>query len=567
MSTRTDLMRNAEVAKIFYEIADILELQGVKFKPQAYRKAARSIESLEEDIETVKDLKSIPGVGEAIAKKIREVLETGKLQYLEKLRKEVPEGVEQLLELPEVGPKTANILASQGIASIEELEKALKQHRLQNVKGFGPKTEENLKRAIELYRFQKERRLLGKVLPLCRMLEEALADSSEKVVVAGSVRRWKETVGDIDVLAISSQPGITVDTFVELPLVERVISQGGTKSTVILQGGIQSDLRVLPEESFGSALQYFTGSKEHNVKLRRIALRKGFKLNEYGLFDRKTDERVAGESEEEIYSRLELQYIPPELREDQGEIEAAQANTLPELVDMPQVKGDFHVHTTWSDGSDTIESVAQKAKEMGYEYIGICDHSKTLKVAHGLTEEELLKQHAVIKELNDHIKGITILSGIESDILPDGSLDYPDSILEQLDFVVASIHSRFKSPEKEITERVIKALENPFVRILGHPTGRIIGRRDPLHINLERVFETAADTKTALEINCYPDRLDLRDTHVRQAKEYGCTLALGTDAHSIHDLDYMELGVRTARRGWAESKDVLNTLPAAALFA
>jgi len=559
-------MRNFEMAKILHEIADILELQGVKFKPQAYRKAARSIESLEVAIETIKDFKTIPGVGEAIAKKITEILDTGKLQYLEKLRKEVHRGVEQLLLLPEVGPKTAQILASQGITSVEELEKALNQHKIRKMKGFGQKTEENLKRSMELYKFMKERKLLGKVLPLCRTLKELLTDSSDTVVVAGSVRRWKETVGDIDVLAISSQPESVVEPFTTLPLVQEIVEKGSTKSSVILQGGIQSDLRVVPRESFGSALQYFTGSKEHNIKLRKIALKKGFKLNEYGLFDRETNESVAGDSEEEIYHTLGLEYIPPELREDQGEIEAAQTGCLPQLVDMSQIKGDFHVHTTWSDGKDSIESVALKAKELNYQYIGICDHSKTLRMAHGLSEERLLNQNVYIKELNDHIEGVTILSGVESDILPDGSLDYPDSVLEQLDFVIASVHSRFKSPQKEVTHRVAKALENPFVTIVGHPTGRIIGRRDPLNLDLERIFEGARETDTALEINCYPDRLDLKDVLVRKAKEYGCRLALGTDAHSASDLHFMELGVRTARRGWAEPENILNTLSVAALF-
>jgi DNA polymerase (family 10) len=349
-------------------------------------------------------------------------------------------------------------------------------------------------------------------------------------------------------------------------LVQEIVEKGSTKSSVILQGGIQSDLRVVSRENFGSALQYFTGSKEHNIKLRKIALKKGFKLNEYGLFDRETNEKVAGGSEEEIYHKLGLEYIPPELREDRGEIEAAQTGCLPQLVDMSQIKGDFHVHTTWSDGHDSIESVALKARELNYQYIGICDHSKTLRMAHGLSEERLLNQNVYIKELNDIIEGITILSGVESDILPDGFLDYPDSVLEQLDFVIASVHSRFKSPQKEVTHRVAKALENPFVTILGHPTGRIIGRRDPLNLDLERIFETARKTDTALEINCYPDRLDLKDVLVRKAKEYGCILALGTDAHSASDLHFMELGVRTARRGWAEPEDILNTLPVAALF-
>lgn len=552
-------MRNQEVAKILHEIADILELQGVKFKPQAYRKAAQSVESLEEPIETIKDFDSIPGVGEAISKKIAEILETGNLEYLAKIKKEIPEGMGQLMLLPEIGPKTAKFLASQGITTVEELEKAIEDHSLQKMKGFGVKTEENLKRALQLYKFQKERKLLGRILPLCRALEKALQPSCDTVVIAGSVRRWKETVGDIDVLAISMTPEETIETFTELPFVEQVLSKGSTKSTIILPGGIQSDLRVVPRESFGSALQYFTGSKEHNIKIRKRALRKGFKLNEYGLFDRKSGNKIGGESEEDIYTHLGLLYIPPELREDQGEIEAAQFE-LPHLVDMNSIKGDFHVHTQWSDGKDSIEAMVSKARERDYVYIGICDHSVSSRIAHGLSEEKLLNQNAHIKELNDKTKDIEILSGVECDIKPDGSLDYPDSVLEQLDFVIASIHSRFKSSREECTNRLVKAMENPFVTIIGHPTGRIIGRRDPLPLDFETVFETAHKTKTALEINCYPDRLDLKDTHVREAKKHHVLLALGTDAHSIQDLEYMELGVGTARRGWAEPENVLNTL-------
>ncbi len=559
-------MHNADVAKILYDIADILELQGVKFKPQAYRKAARSIESLEEPIETVEDLESIPGVGEAIAKKIREIVETGKLEYHEKLKKEIPEGIHQLLLLPEIGPKTALFLTGQGITTVEDLEKALDSHALQKMKGFGPKTEETLRRSIQLYKFQKERKLLGRMLPLCRALEKALTPHSEKVVIAGSIRRWKETVGDIDILVISSEPETVMERFTALPFVEEILSKGTTKSTVILRTGIQSDVRVLPRESFGSALQYFTGSKEHNIKLRKEALKKGFKLSEYGLFERKTNKRVAGESEEEIYHILGLQYMPPELREDQGEIEAAQTNSLPHVVDMTQIRGDLHVHTDWSDGTDSVEAVVQQARKLNYDYVGICDHSQSSRIARGLSREKLLDQNAFIKELNDRTEGIEVLSGIECDILPDGSLDYPDSVLEQLDFVIGSVHSRFKSPRVEITNRVVKALENPLIGILGHPTGRIIGRRDPLDLDMEKIFETAQKMKTALEINSYPDRLDLKDIHVRQAQEYGIILAIGTDAHSIRDLAFMELGVRTARRGWALPENVLNTKKARDLF-
>ncbi|MBU6998946.1 MAG: DNA polymerase/3'-5' exonuclease PolX [Theionarchaea archaeon] len=552
-------MDNSDVARILQEIADLLELQGVKFKPQAYRKAARSIESLEEDIMTFKDYTVIPGVGEAIAKKIDEIVRTGRLEYLEKLKEETPEEVGELLNLPEIGPKTAQILASQGITSISALEKALERHLLPRMKGFGPKTEENLKRSIELYQFKKERRLLGKVLPVCRKLEEALLHVCDNVVVAGSVRRWKDTVGDIDILAISRRPEQVMNTFTALAEVKHVISKGPTRSTVILRNGIQSDVRVLPEESFGSALQYFTGSKEHNISLRNLALRKGLKLSEYGLFNRKTGEKVGGDSEEGIYQTLGLEYIPPELRENSGEIEAAQTNSLPQLVELTDIKGDLHLHTDWSDGSDSLEAMILKARALAYEYVGIADHSQSLRIAGGLSPEKLLEQHAIIKKLDDTIDGITILSGVESDILPDGSLDYPESILEQLDFVIASVHSGFKAPQDVITRRVVKAMRNPLVTILGHPTGRIIGRRGALDLDMNVIFEVAEETKTALEINCYPHRLDLNDIHVRKAGEYDITLALGTDAHSSQDLEFMELGVGTARRGWASRGMIMNT--------
>jgi DNA polymerase (family 10) len=551
-------MRNAEVAKIFYEIADILEIQGITFKPYTYRKAAQSIASLKEPIETVNDVTVIPGVGEALGKKIQEILETGTLTYLEKLKKESG-GAEQLLQLPGVGPKTAHDLARQGITSVEALKIAIDQRKLQKMKGMGPKTEKNLKRSIELYTFRKERHLLHRVLPLCQSLKRELSHACGTVVVAGSVRRWNETAGNINVLAVSFQPESVINLFTTLSLVEEIVSKETTKACVILKGGIQSDLRVIPEESFGSALQYYTGSKEHNIKLRKIASQKGFTLYEHGLFDR--EKKVAGKGEKEIYHALGLQYIPPELREDRGEIEAAQTNSLPDLVDMSCIKGDLHMHTDWSDGHDSIEAMAEKAHKLGYQYIGIADHSQSLTIANGLSKDTLLYQHLFIKELYDTSE-IAILSGVECDILPDGSLDYPDSVLEQLDFVIASVHSRFKSAKKEITTRVTTAMENPLITVLAHPTGRIIGKRDPLPIDMEELFKTAVETETALEINCYPDRLDLKDTHIKKAKEYGVTLALGTDAHAVSDLDYMELGVKTARRGWAEPETILNTLDA-----
>ena len=558
---------NAEVAEILYEISELYALKGEQYRSRAYMMAAQRIGSLTEDIRKIwqrGELQSIPGVGKSIAAVIEEYLETGQSSKLEELREGLPRGVMELIELDGVGPKKAMRLYEElGINSIEELEKAAKAGKIRRLKGFGPKTEENILRSIEEYRRRQERFLLGAILPV---IDEIVAymkecDAVLRIEPAGSARRRKETVGDLDILVLSTRPEEVVERFVSMPRVTRVISQGTTRSTVIIGANLQVDLRVIPPESYGSALQYFTGSKAHNIKLRTIAVKKGYKLNEYGLFDRETGERIAGETEESVYKALGLEWIEPELREDRGEIEAAMEGRLPRLVKEEEVRGDLHIHTKWSDGTGTIEEMAQKAMSLGLEYIAICDHSKSMGIARGLDEARLRKQMAEIDRLNEQLEDFTVLKGIEVDIKADGSLDLPDSVLKDLDFVVASIHSGFKADERQMTERMIRAIHNDYVSAIGHPTGRIILRRRPYALNLDKVFEAAAEQGVLMEINAFPNRLDLNDINAKAAKEHGIVMSIGTDAHAPNHMEFLNLGVAVARRGWLEPGDVINTLP------
>ncbi len=558
---------NAEVAEILYEISELYALKGEQYRSRAYMMAAQRIGSLTEDIRKIwqrGELQSIPGVGKSIAAVIEEYLETGQSSKLEELREGLPRGVMELIELDGVGSKKAMRLYEElGINSIDELEKAAKAGKIRRLKGFGPKTEENILQSIEEYRRRQERFLLGAILPV---IDEIVAymkgcDAVLRIEPAGSARRRKETVGDLDILVLSTRPEEVVERFVSMPRVSRVISQGTTRSTVIIGANLQVDLRVIPPESYGSALQYFTGSKAHNIKLRTIAVKKGYKLNEYGLFDRETGERIAGETEESVYKALGLEWIEPELREDRGEIEAAMEGRLPRLVKEEEIRGDLHIHTKWSDGTGTIEEMAQKAMSLGLEYIAICDHSKSMGIARGLDEERLRKQMAEIDRLNERLEGFTVLKGIEVDIKADGSLDLPDSVLKDLDFVVASIHSGFKADERQMTERMIRAIHNDYVSAIGHPTGRIILRRRPYALNLDKVFEAAAEQEVLMEINAFPNRLDLNDVNAKAAKEHGIVMSIGTDAHAPNHMEFLNLGVAVARRGWLEPGDVINTLP------
>ncbi len=558
-------MRNLELAEIFDRIADMLEIKGENpFKVRAYRKVVLTLESLPEDIERIYErgrLKNIPGVGEGSAKKIEELLKTGKLAYYEELKESLPEGLVEMLSVPDVGPKTAQLLYKKlGIESIDEMEKAAKGGKIKGLEGMGEKTEENILRGVELLRRRTGRMLLGTAYQMSQSIIERLTtmDEVELISPAGSLRRMKETVGDIDILITSKKPKPVMDIFVNLPEVTQVLAHGDTKSSVIMENRVQVDVRVVESGSFGAALQYFTGSKQHNIKIREIAGKNGLKVNEYGVFRGK--KKIAGKEEEEVYLSIGLSHIPPELREDRGEVESALKGKLPELVELSDIKGDMHVHSSWSDGVDTIPELAESAKKLGYGYIAICDHSASLKVAGGLSRERRLKQIAEIKKLNKKMADFRILAGGEIDIRTDGTLDCEEEVLKKLDIVVAAIHTGFKQDIETMTSRIIKAMRNKFVNVIAHPTGRLIQTRDPYQVDMQKVFTEAKRTNTFLELNSFPDRLDLNDINCREAKAHGIKIALGTDCHNRMQMEVMRYGVGTARRGWLEKKDVINCL-------
>jgi len=561
-------MKNHLVANILYQIADLLDLKGENFfKTRAYRMAAQTIEVLEEDIDAITKenrLEEIPGVGEALAKKIKELVETGKLEYFELLKKEIPEGLLNLLNIPGLGPKkVAAIYKNLGITSRIELQKAANEGKLRNLDGFGELTEQNIIRGIQLLEKTSGRALLNVAYNdgynYIKYLEK-LKDI-EKVNVAGSLRRMKETIGDVDILASSNKPEKVMDYFVAYPEVQQVLAKGPTKSSVLLKDNIQVDLRVVEPKSYGAALQYFTGSKEHNVILRGLAIKKGYKLNEYGLFDKVTEKFIAGKTEEEIYKKIGFSYIEPELRENRGEFDAAKNNTLPKLLGYNDILGDFHIHSLWSDGNDSIENITITAKKMGYSFVGISDHSQSLKIANGLSEERVDKKIKEITELNKKLSNFTILCGTECDIKTDGTLDYSNKVLKKFDYVYIGIHSGFKMDKNKMTDRIIKGMFNDNVNFLAHPTGRLIGKRDPYEVDIEKIIDTAKDTDICLEINSFPDRLDLNDTDSKLAKEKNVKFVIGTDSHNINHLPFIRFGVATARRGWLEKKDILNAYP------
>jgi DNA polymerase (family 10) len=559
-------MKNLELAKIFGELAEILEFKGENpFKLRAYHNAARALENLSEDIEVVcreGRLQEIPGVGEGIAKKIKEYLETGKMTKFEEAKKGLPEGILQMMQIPGLGPKTIALVNKRlGIDTIEKLEAAVRGGKLRELPGMGEKKEENILRGIELLRGGAKRIPLGEAWPIVQEIVEKLKAASgvKHIMPAGSLRRMKETIGDIDILATADDGQAVIQAFVKGSWVKEVLSAGETKGSVIAHGGRQVDLRVVEEDSYGAALQYFTGSKEHNIKLRDLAKKHGMKVNEYGLF--KGKRKVAGRTEEEIYAKLGLDFIPPTLREDRGEIVAAAAHKLPKIVDIEDIKGDLHVHSDWSDGKSTIEEMALAAKARKYEYVCISDHTSSLRVFGGLRESEVQEKLDEIAEVQKKIRDVRILSGVEVDIKPDGSLDYSDKLLERIDVVTASVHSAFKQDEKTMTDRILRAVGNPHVDIIGHPTGRLIGKRDAYAVNVEALLKRAAETATALEVNSFYDRLDLNDVNCRRAKEMGVLLAINTDSHHVNNLDQIRFGVATAQRGWVEARDVLNAMP------
>ncbi len=558
---------NQELAVVFYEIADILEMKKVQWKPQAYRKAARAIESLGEDVgeiyekKGIKGLEDIPGVGKAIAEKIIEYIETGRVKHLEELKKTIPKGLDELMKVPGIGTKRALKLYHElGIRSVKELEKAAKKHKIAGLETFKEKSEKNILQGIEFLKKNTGRILLGYALPVARDFESRLKSLKEvkEAVTGGSIRRREETIGDIDILVVAENSGKVVKFFTGMPDVKRVLAKGETKAVIITKDNIQVDVRIVEPDSFGSALQYFTGNKEHNIHLRKIAIKKGLKLSEYGLF--KGKKQIAGKTEQEVYNKLGMKYMPPELRTENGEIEAALKNKLPKLVEYNEVRGDLHIHSKWSDGSDSIEEIAKYARALGLKYIAICDHAGQLKIANSLDEKRLEKQGKEIDRVNNKLQGIRVLKGTEVDIKADGSLSLKDSALKKLDIVTASVHSGFKFDREKMTSRILRAMDNSFVSVIGHPTGRLIQERQGYEIDLDKIFDRARERKIALEINAFPNRLDLNYRNVREAVGKNAGLAIGTDAHSKTQINFLELGTAVARRGWAEKKQILNCL-------
>jgi DNA polymerase (family 10) len=562
-------MKNKEIAEIFEKMADILEFKGENpFKISAYRKASRIIGDLTQDIEEINEkgtLKDVPGIGEGMAEKIAEYLRTGKISKFEEVKKGVSDELIAIMDIPGMGPKTLSMLHKEKmISNLSQLEKAVKNGSLIGLPGIGEKKVENIKRGIELLKQSKGRMNLGSAFPVAKRIVETLRQKtgSQKIEWAGSLRRMRENIGDIDILATGADHEKIVHTFTHLPEVKEVLASGETKASVIVEGGTQIDLRVVEEGSYGAALQYFTGSKGHNIRLRGIAKAKGIKINEYGVF--KGEKKIGGKEEEEVYRCLGMDWIEPELREDRGEIEAAQQKRLPQLVKDSEIKGDLHAHSKWSDGTSSIEEMAKASQKRGYQYIAICDHSKSLRIAHGLDEARLLKQIEEIDRTNEKFgeksKNFKILKGTEVDILADGELDLSDKVLEKLDLVVGAVHSGFKQEKARMTKRILRALENPLLHVLAHPSGRLLGARDAYEVEMDELMEAAKQYGKALEINAYFERLDLDDLHCRKAKEMGVRMSIGTDSHHLDQMWMISLGVAVARRGWLEAKDILNTL-------
>jgi DNA polymerase (family 10) len=552
-------MKNKEVADILYEIADYLEMQDVDWKPRAYRKAARNIEGLSESIEDIHErgeLGEIDGVGENIENKIAEFIETGEMQYYKELKEELPVDIEALTAVEGLGPKRVKkIYQATGVTNLDELEESAENGEIADIEGFGEKTQQNILDHIETARKGEERMLIGKAFPIAENLREELQESEKfnQVTIVGSFRRRRPTVGDIDILATADDAEGAMVEFTSGSDVKEILGTGETKSSIIISGDLQVDLRIVDEDSYGAALQYFTGSKDHNVTLRKIAVNKDWKLNEYGLFDSK-DNKLAGNTEESIYAKLQMNYIEPELREDTGEVEAASKGNLPNLVEKDEIKGDLQMHTDYSDGRNTVEEMAEKAEELGYEYILVTDHGHSLQIASGVDEEELEEQREEIDEVNQEFD-VEVLQGVEANIDDNGELDISKEKLEELDLVVAALHNKIENP----TESIVKALKEYPVDILAHPLNRKVNSREPLDLDLDKITDVAAEENVALEINSQPERLDLP---WRDVKEYRDKVdyVVSTDAHSPSELEYMHLGVAQARRGWCEQENMLNTL-------
>ena len=561
-------MTNADIARVMREIAVFLDMDGVPFKPRAYEKAAYAIESVDEPIADIyrrggiKAVEDIPGVGKSIAEKVVTLLDTGRLPYYDELHKKTPVDVAGLTAIEGLGPKNIKALyAELGVRTVEDLEKAVLAGKIRDLPHFGEKSEQKILKGIGFVKQRTGRFPLGVVLPLMHDIESRLRKMTgvKQVAIAGSIRRRKETVGDGDILVVAAKPEPVMDFIVGMPEVVHVHGKGHTKSSVKLSTGMDIDVRVVPAESFGAALHYFTGSKDHNVALRRRAIERKLKLNEYGVFD--SDKMIAGRTEEEVYAALALPYIPPELREDTGEIEAAAAGRLPQLIDYGDLRGDLQIQTTWTDGSNSIEEMVAEAQRLKLEYIAITDHTRGLAMTGGSDERKLRQQMAAIDKLSKRLKGITVLKGAEVNINKDGTLDIDDDTLAKLDVVGIAVHSYFNLSRTEQTRRVIRAMENPHADILFHPTGRVIQKREPYDIDIDAVIDAAKHTGTVLEIDAYPDRMDLKDDHVRKVVNAGVKLAIDSDAHNVNHMQFLHFGIATARRGWATKADVINTKP------
>ncbi|KPJ90365.1 MAG: hypothetical protein AMS18_11105 [Gemmatimonas sp. SG8_17] len=572
-------MENIEIAGVLTDVADLLELQGANpFRIRAYRNAAQTVEEhgtpLRKLVDGGADLTDLPGIGKDMAQHIGELVKSGRLTLLSRLAEEIPLSLIELTRLPGLGAKrTRRLWTELGVETIAELESAAKESRIEALAGFGKKTQDKILVAIDRYRHRQGRMKLGDADQHVQPLVEYMRghETVREIEVAGSYRRRKDTVGDIDLLVVAVEPGAVTEHFVAYPDVRKVQSSGATRSSVILRSGLQVDLRIVRPESYGAALVYFTGSKEHNVKLRTRAVRRGLRISEYGVFrggeepddndDPWVGEFVTGSNEAEVYGVVELDWIPPELRENRGEIEAAERHVLPPLLVLGDIRGDLQMHSAWSDGKETIETMLEACAARGYEYFAITDHSKALAMTGGLDTAKLREQWVEMAEVADRHSEIRLLRGMEVDILVDGRLDLEDEMLAELDIVLVSVHSRFDLDPAEQTERILKAIQHPQVNVLAHPTGRQINRRDPMQFDLDAVLQCAKDNGVAVEINAHPDRLDLNDVHVIQAREHGCSFVISTDAHRVSDLDLMRYGVEQARRGWLEKQHVWNALP------
>lgn len=558
-------VHNTEIAALFNRLADLLELEDADpFRVRAYRNGARTISSLAQNVAELvkagKDLSELPGIGEALAKKIETIVETGKLPQLDKVGARTPPALSKLMKIEGLGPRRVKTLYKQlGIRSLEDLDRAARSGKIRKLEGFGKKTEEIILHGLDRFSGAEERMKLPDAEDIAKSLVAWLkyTQGVKAVTVAGSFRRRKETVGDLDILITARKNSPVMDRFVNYDEVNEVVSRGKTRSTVILRSGLHVDLRVVPQVSYGAALCYFTGSKAHNIAVRKLGVKKGYKINEYGVF--RNEKRVAGKTEKDVYKQIGLPYIAAELRENRGEIDAAKKGKLPELVTLEDIRGDLHCHTKATDGRNSLNEMVEIAKARGYEYLAITDHSRHVTVAHGLDRKRLLDEIRQIDKLNEKLDGIVVLKSIELDILEDGSLDLPDGVLKELDLTVCAVHYKFNLPRKKQTERIIRAMDNPYFNILAHPTGRLINQRKAYEVDLETIMTAARKRGCFLEVNAQPDRLDLTDSYCKLAKEMGLKVAISTDAHSTGNLDYIRFGIGQARRGWLEADDVLNT--------